>query len=326
MKGRTQKVLDLVTERYIRSAKPVPSSDVAALLRVSSATVRNEFSKLEEAGYLAQPHTSAGRVPTTRGFRRYARSFLPPQPLPAAQRALLSARLRGAHGEGLLQRVASVAAELSGYAVVVSLPAEDDLFTLEVHLSPLSDTHVLAVVVLQNGLVRQLALEITPAPSERDLRDAESSLRQLALPVREFPVALSDIARREAEGVARTFLALVEAWPQLQAPRFFSYGLRNLLTEPESADPSFVRLALERAERPTAVPATSGEPEQGDAVTLFFEESLALVSAPVGWGELQARLFLLGPVRMRYPESLMIARGVADTVAERFGSFEGAVN
>lgn len=93
MKGRTQKVLDLVTERYIRSAKPVPSSDVAALLRVSSATVRNEFSKLEEAGYLAQPHTSAGRVPTTRGFRRYARSFLPPQPLPAAQRALLSARL-----------------------------------------------------------------------------------------------------------------------------------------------------------------------------------------------------------------------------------------
>lgn len=319
MNGRTQRILDLVTERHITSAKPVPSSVVASFLQVSSATVRNEFSKLEEAGYLAQPHTSAGRVPTTRGFRRYARKFLPPQPLPAPQRALLSARLRGAHGEGLLQRVASVAAELSGYAVVVSLPADDELQTLQIHLSLLAGNRVLAVVVLQNGLIRQLALELSPPPNEDDLREAESSLRHLTLPVREMPVALSDIARREGETVARTFTALADAWPQLQAPRLFSQGLRNLLAEPESANPEFIRRAIERAESPTAALPEGAAEDDGESestVTLLFEESLALISAQVGWGELHAGLFLLGPVRMRYPETLMIARGVADTVAE----------
>ncbi len=305
MNPRTEQILELVAECHISSAKPVPSSVIAERLRVSSATVRNEFSVLEEAGYLVQPHTSAGRVPSTRGYRRYARKFLPPQTLPEAQRALLLQNFRGAHGEGLLERVAHITAELSGYAVVVTLPTDDEVQLLEVHLSALSSRRTLAVVVLENGLIRQLALELSPTPSEGDLLEAESSLRRLTLPVREVPQALSDIAGRAESDVARTYRALAEAWPQLRAPRVFSGGLKYLFSEPESADPDFVKRVLDKVEAPAAT---------AEALALVFEESLALVSAQLEFGSGRAGMLLLGPLRMRYPKTLMIARGVTETV------------
>lgn len=307
MNPRTEQILELVAERHIRSAKPVPSSVIAEQLRISSATVRNEFSALEEAGYLMQPHTSAGRIPSRRGYRRYARKFLPPRTLPEAQRTLLTQSLRGAHGEGLLERVALITADLSGYTVVVTLPTDDELQMLEIHLSALSSRRTLAVVVLENGLVRQLALELSPTPSDSDLLEVESSLRRLTLPVREVPQALSDIAARAHEDVARTYRALAEAWPQMRAPRVFSGGLKHLFSEPEAADPSFVKRVLERVETPETT---------AEALALVFEESLALISAQLELGGSRASLLLLGPLRMRYPETLMIARGVTETVAE----------
>ncbi len=305
--ARTEQVLALVAATHIASAKPVPSALVAQQLSVSSATIRNEFSLLEHEGYLLQPHTSAGRIPSTRGYRHYARRFLPPKALPKAQRVLLAQSLRGAHGDGLLERIASVTADLSGYAVVVTLSGDDAVQTLEIHLSHLSQSRILAVVVLQNGLVRQLVLELDPSPSERDLREAEASLRHLSLPLREMPRALSDIASRAESEVARTYHALAEAWPQLRAPRIFSHGLKHLFAEPESADPGFVRQVLERVESPV----TSAE-----TLALAFEEPLALISAQLPFGSAQAGLFLFGPLRMRYPETLMIARGVSETVAQ----------
>ena len=76
----------MVTESYIDTAHPVASSWIADRLDLSSATVRNEFGALEEAGYLQQPYTSAGRMPTATGFRMYALSCLPPKRLPAIRR------------------------------------------------------------------------------------------------------------------------------------------------------------------------------------------------------------------------------------------------
>ncbi len=319
MNERREHVLDLVTEGYIRSARPVPSSWIAGRLEVSSATVRNDFGALERDGYLTQPHTSAGRVPTALGYTRYARKFIPPRRLPALQRRLLSERLGGAHGDVLLQRVADVSAELSGYAVVVTLPADDALATLEIHLSALSDARMLAVVVLEHGLVRQVVVDLAPTPDGAALREAESSLRGLTLPVGEVPVALADIATRAGAEVARTLRALARAWPAVNPPRVFSRGLRNLLAEPESADPDFVRRAVERVEGPTLAAMPDALLSEADEISatlgLTLEPALALVSAPLALGSSRGGLLLLGPLRMRYPEVLMVARGVTEAVS-----------
>jgi len=308
---RRSQVLDLVAETYISSAKPVPSTPIAETLGVSSATVRNEFCALEHEGYLVQPHTSAGRIPTTRGFEAYARKFIPHSTMTGNQQQWVLEHIQGRHGDSLFQQIANVTAHLSGYAVVVSLPADDSLHALEIHLSALSSNRILAVVVLENGLTRQIVIELDPSPSKDTLRDAESSLRQLTLPVGELPTALNAIAKRVDQDLARTLVALASAWPQISPTRFFSQGLSNVLAEPESADPVFIRRVVEYVEQPALV-ASDAE------LHIMLDETVANVVSQLQLGSSLGTLVLLGPARMRYRDSLRVADGVTKTLAGRF--------
>ncbi len=317
MTSRSNYILDLVIENYIRLAHPVPSSLIAKQLKVSSATVRNEFILLEQLGYLIQPHTSAGRIPTALGYTRYAHKFIPPKRLPKVKRQLLEMRLQGTHGDNLLQQVAHVTAELSGYAVVVHLPADDKVRTLKIHFSKLPDARSLALVILETGLIRQLALNIHPSPAEEALRQAEDDIQGLTLPLNEMPKALKGVSKHTNVEVSRTLNALAEAWPKLSPPRFFSRGLSNLLDEPESTDPNFVRCALKYIEQPLSLSEESEgfSTEVSDGLKLELEDTLALISASLNFG---TSLILLGPMRMRYPETLTIAQGVMEIVSDSF--------
>lgn len=310
MNERRANILNMVAESYIRSAHPVASSFIAERLSVSSATVRNDFSALEDEGYLQQPHTSSGRIPTRLGFETYAKRYIPPERLPEPYRQMITERLHGVHGDTLFQRVADVTAELSGYAVVVTLPADDSLRTLEIHLSNLSNSRLLAVIVLENGLIRQLIVELEPTPDDAVLREAERSLRQLALPVALLPEGLADIARRTDESLTQTLLALADALERLNPPRVFSQGLRQVLSEPESNDPEFVRQLVERLENPDVCCA--------DALMVLLEEPLANIAASVPFGLAPASLIIVGPARMRYRESLTIAHGVTQYMLSQY--------
>lgn len=309
----------MVAESYINSAHPVPSSQIAQRLKVSSATVRNEFTALEEEGYLQQPHTSSGRIPTPLGFRVYTRALLPPDGLGPDEHSLVRQRLGGKHGDNLLESVAALAADLSGYAVVVCLPSDDSLHPLEIHLSAVSSRRVLAVVILENGLVRQLMVDLDPAPDDEVLTGAESSLRQLAVPLAEMPRAIADIAGREAHDLSRTLLALADAWPAMYPPRLFSGGLKQLLREPESRDPEFLRLVVEQVETPP-------EDELGDELELLLDEATARIRTRLDLGKAYASLMVVGPARMRYREALNVAHGIAGTLHPGNAAAEYAFN
>ncbi len=322
MLERHERILHLVADDYVRTAKPVPSSKVAAHLDVSSATVRNAFGALEDEGLLHQPHTSAGRIPTELGFRRYAHVFLPPQPLPAAALTALQRRLAGAQGESLLQQLAQVAAELSGYAVVVSLPADDRLLAMEIHLSALHARALMAVVVLENGLVRQLRVDLDPSPDDEVLDDAERQLRQLTLPLGEVPRALAVLAEHAEPEMARTLGALRQAWPSVVSTQVASAGLGGLLHEPEAADPGFMRLAVDLVERPAAGAAPMPAVEHAEAeheLQLSWQDGLVTVRAQWRSGGASGELRLVGPARLRYGSALQVAHGVTAAVG-RLGS------
>jgi heat-inducible transcriptional repressor len=310
MPARHDRILHLVAEGYVRTARPVPSSSVAALLDVSSATVRHAFGALEDEGLLQQPHTSAGRIPTSMGFRRYARDLLPPAPLSPAAHEALRLRFAANHGDGLLQELAQAAAELSGYAVVVSLPADDQLHALEIHLSLLHARALLAVVVLENGLVRQVRVDLDPSPDDGVLDGAERQLRQLTLPVSAVPTALAELARDADPELARTLLAIRAAWPAVSPPKTIVAGLAGVLQEPEAHDPAFVRLVVGRVERPWTDEGTDDDPQDGAALDLAWDEELALVRARWHAGMTRGRLTLVGPARLRYGPALQVVGGV----------------
>lgn len=309
MEQRRARVLQLVAEAYIDTAHPVPSGHVAERLEVSSATVRNDFGSLESEGLLQQPHTSAGRIPTPLGFRVYASRHLPPKPLPSSARRRLGLQLAGAAGDQFYALATRLAAELSGYAVLIRLPPDDDLRILELHLAMLSSQRLLVVVVLENGLVRQLSVDLDPVPDEEVIDDAERNLRQLALPVGEVPRALLAIASRESDELARTLRAVAAAWPTLQPPRLYSDGLSHLLSEPEGQDPGFVRLVVAHVEgagaAPSEPPAPAGGPPE---LHLDLDETLARVVGTFPFGRAVGALTLVGPARMRYPAALTVAQ------------------
>jgi heat-inducible transcriptional repressor len=313
---RRARILELVAEAYIETAHPVPSSAVADRLGLSGATVRNEFAALEQEGLLQQPHTSAGRLPTALGFRRYADAQLPPRPLSDDARRRLVGRLEGLHGSELLRALAALAAELSGYAVVLELPADGALRTLEVHLTPLSSRTLLAVAVFENGLTRELQIPLDPTPDGEVLDDAERLLRASARPLGEMPEALRAQARRAGEELGRTLAALADAWPSLHPAELVSHGLSLLLDEPESRDPAFLRRAAARLERGTRPWA----PAPARALALDIDEDVALIGAELAWRQSRGRLTLVGPARMRYRDAFTVAGGLCRTVAGAGGA------
>jgi heat-inducible transcriptional repressor len=302
----------MVAESYIATAHPVPSSKIAEALGVSGATVRSEFAALEEEGLLIQPHTSAGRLPTPEGFRRYADAHLPPAPLDAGAEARLRRDLDARHGSDLLRTLAALASELSGYAVVLELPADEGVRALEVHLTPISSRRLLAVAVLDNGLTRDLAIPLDPTPEGEVLDDAERLLREMALPVDAMPAALRERARDLGRELRRTLDALADAWPALHPAELVSHGLSLLLDEPESRDPSFVRRAAHWLERGSA----SEHRPQGP-LGLDFDEDVALIGADLAWRRGAGRLTLVGPARMRYARAFSVAHGIGRSLAAR---------
>lgn len=314
MNERHVRVLHMVAESYIETAHPVPSQHIAKQLDVSSATVRNDFGSLEDGGLLQQPHTSAGRIPTAHGFRIYAAAWLPPGRLPKRTRDTLRAGLAGAEGDDLFMAASRVASRLSGYAVVVRLAPDESLRIVEIHLSMLSSRRLLAVIVFENGLVRQLGVDIDPTPSDDVIDDAERNMRQLTLPIGKVPGALVALAGGTNSELSRTLRAVADAWPGLQVPRLFRNGLSRVLAEPEGHDPAFVRLVVEQVEDAVNLP---GDIQSEYSVAL--DDSVAKVSASFGFGSAKGLLTLIGPARMRYRDALAIAGELSHTLNDRAG-------
>lgn len=162
---RKAAILRAVVECHIRTAQPVSSSYVAQLgeLSVSPATVRNEMAVLEQEGYLFQPHSSAGRVPTDKGYRFFVDSLSGPAPLSADQAELVRMFFARTHGEleHTLAETSSLLSRLTDYAAVVVAPsAPEPGRTRSLQLVRLASRLVLVVAVLANGAIERRSLEL----------------------------------------------------------------------------------------------------------------------------------------------------------------------
>jgi heat-inducible transcriptional repressor len=168
---RKAAILRAVVEEYVETAQPVGSQAIARSsgLGVSSATVRNEMTVLEREGYLVQPHTSAGRVPTDRGYRFFVDHFTRQDALPAVQHRAVSDFFASAHQalEELLHETSGLLSRVSRHAAVVVGPQPSEAEVRSVQLVPLQPGVVLLVVVLSTGVVEKHVLQLDGAPDGR---------------------------------------------------------------------------------------------------------------------------------------------------------------
>jgi len=161
---RKAAILRAVVEEYIDTAQPVGSAHVvkSSGVRVSSATVRNDMATLEQEGYLRQPHTSAGRIPTEKGYRFFVDSLGEPATLRRADAVHVRSFFEQAHGEleQMLHDTSRLLGDLTSYAGVVVGPGQTEASIRSIQVVGLSSTSALVVVVLSSGTVEKHSLDL----------------------------------------------------------------------------------------------------------------------------------------------------------------------
>lgn len=221
--SRRMLVLRAVVEDYIRSQEPVGSSAVAHdhNLGVSSATIRNDMAALEDEGYLTQPHTSAGRVPTEKGYRYFVDRLATIAPLSEAQRRGINSFLSGSVSlEDTLQRAARLLAQITGQVAIVASPSLSKSTLRHVEIVPVSMTTLLAVVITDTGRVAQHLLDCGNMPTSEDLARfsarinagcASQTLAQAARTVRDMASEPQYRPLRQlAESLAKAFESMAD--------------------------------------------------------------------------------------------------------------------
>ena len=166
--SRRMLVLRAVVEDYIRSQEPVGSAALSKErdLGVSSATIRNDMAALEDEGYLIQPHTSAGRVPTEKGYRYFVDRLATVVPLSEAQRRGINSFLSGSVSlKDALQRSARLLSEITGQVAIVASPSLSKATLRHVELVPVAMSTLLAVVITDTGRVAQHGLTVSAMPT-----------------------------------------------------------------------------------------------------------------------------------------------------------------
>ena len=182
LNDRAQRLLKLLVESYIRDGQPVGSRTVSRDLglQLSAATIRNVMADLEELGFVHSPHTSAGRVPTNKGYRFFVDTLLKYQPLEDDKVAELQTRL-GEHAndpKALVSAASKLLSSVTRLAGVVTLPRQSHAAISQIEFMPLSDNRVLAITVVNQREVQNRILQLDRPYSTDELRRASNYLTQ----------------------------------------------------------------------------------------------------------------------------------------------------
>jgi heat-inducible transcriptional repressor len=328
---RKAAILEAVVTEYIGTAQPVGSHHVASAagINVSSATIRSEMVALEREGYLTQPHTSAGRIPTDKGYRFFVDQLAEPGVLGPAQRQKVSRFFEQVHGEmeEMLERTSGLLSELTSYASVVLPPSHDAAAVRSAQLVGLGPRLALLVVVLADGSVEKRSIDLGEDVPDEVLSAASVRLHAAA---HARPLgAVVATAPTGDQAVDRVIALAGSALGDLASEtheRVFVGGPSRLATAFDAADT--VRAVLATLEQQLVVVSLLRDVlERGLSVAIGAENgyeplsSCAVVVAPVSVeGHWAGAVGLLGPTRMNYPQALAAARVVGERLGERLGA------
>lgn len=322
-------VLRAIVEDYVATEEPVGSKALVERhgLGVSPATVRNDMAALEDEGYIAQPHTSAGRVPTDKGYRLFVDRLTTVKPMSAAERRAISTFLDGAVDlDDVVQRSVRLLSQLTRQVAVVQYPTLSRSTVRHVELVALAPNRLLAVLILSTGRVEQRLVELGADLPEDDLADLRTRVNRAATG-QVIADAVSRLREAVAEGDTVTGAVvdvLVESMLDHRSDaRIAVGGAANLARYGDSFD-SAVRPLLEALEEHVVLLKLLGEASTGGMVTVRigaegpYEQLASTSVVATGYGprdEALATLGIVGPTRMDYPGTMAAVRAVARYVS-----------
>ncbi|HVT65487.1 MAG TPA: heat-inducible transcriptional repressor HrcA [Mycobacteriales bacterium] len=333
IEDRKLDVLRAIVEDYVSTNEPVGSKSLVERhqLGVSPATIRNDMAALEDEGYITQPHTSAGRVPTDKGYRLFVDKLSTVKPLSAPERRAIEGFLGGAVGlDDVVNRTVRLLAQLTRQVAVVQYPSLSRSAVRHVELVGLSETRVMVVLITDSGRVEQRIVELPGVLREDDLSDlrtrfngriAGHALADAPMLLSDLPEAVEPDVRANVSAILATVLeTLVEHVDE----RVVMAGTANLARGTALDFPGSIHPVLEALEEHVVLLRLFGESGDRDVHVSIGGENpheglhtASIVSTGYGTeGTPFASLGIVGPTRMDYPGTMGAVRAVARYVGQ----------
>ena len=326
--ARRSKVLKALVEAYIRTGEPVSSQAVLdrSGIDVSSATVRNDLARLESYGFVEQPHTSSGRVPTRQGYRFYV-DHLSPSKLREATKDQIDDFFRDVHVQisEMLRDTSTLVSEITAYPAVVVGPGASVDIIQDVRLIPLGGTTVLVVAIAENGRVHQEYVDIE---ADVDAYTVETAERLLNAAFNGQPLDSPEadaLKRADLPAVVKRIISPVSA--RLQAARSND---REVYVGGSSQmadlwnDLSMVRRLLKLLDEEASLIDLMSD-ELGGTNVKFGSDAdtdtdfAVVTSAYETPSGAQGRVGVIGPMRMNYRRTIRIVEQVSEGLEDTFG-------
>ena len=335
---RRFEVLRAIVADFVATKEPIGSKTLVDRhnLGVSSATVRNDMAVLEAEGYITQPHTSSGRVPTEKGYREFVDRIDNVKPLSSSERrAILSFLESGVDLDDVLRRAVRLLAQLTRQVAIVQYPTLSTSSVRHLEVVALTPARLLLVVITDSGRVDQRIVELGDAIDEHELSKLREMLGQ-ALEGKPLTaaIAVSDLASHLnghgalADAVGRSATVLVETLVEHTEERLLLGGTANLTRNTADFGGS-LRSVLEALEEQVVVLRLLAAQQEAGKVTVRIgheteaEQMLgtSVVSTTYGSsGKVYGGMGVVGPTRMDYPGTIANVAAVALYIGEVLGT------
>lgn len=333
---RSRKILEAIVEDYIDSAEPVGSGTVSRRrhMGLSPATVRNVMADLEDLGYIVSPHTSAGRVPTDKGYRFYIDTLLRVRPLSVLERASLERHYRpqGLRLDDLLREAGKVLSTLSSYTGVVTAPRFCATVFRHIEFIPLSQGRLLVVFVSQSGLVQNKIIESDTHFSASELEQIGNYLNRTlhGLTIEQIRARIVEEMTQEKalydqlmhQALTLSGMALADE----VGTQLFIEGTAKILEQPEFSDIERMKRVFRAFEQKSQLVDLLDKSQRAEGVRIFIGsethfaemEGCSVVAASYSDGQgTIGTLGVIGPSRMPYSQVIPIV----DYTARLVGRF-----
>ena len=327
--NREKEVLRYIVENFIKYAMPVGSRAISKQtdLNLSSATIRNVMSDLEELDFLETPHTSAGRKPTDKGYRFYVDSLMNKDTLNKSEINFIKSQLEDSKtsivdNEDLFLETSRILGKISHQLAVVTQPFLSSGIFAKLELVNISSTKILVILNIQSGYVRTVMMEVDTEVS-RDKLDRLSGflnerLQGLTLKqIREsFEERVCDYKYEEPE-LIQMFINSIDKlyYDEEKGRKIFVSGTGDIITQPEFDDPKNFKSIIDLTEdKNLVVHIFQNSSKGGDEVTISIgsenqERKLrdySVVCTSYNFGEIKGNIGIIGPKRMNYKKMISL--------------------
>ncbi|ADC50719.1 heat-inducible transcription repressor [Alkalihalophilus pseudofirmus OF4] len=322
-------ILHAIVDDYIRSAEPVGSRSISKRedITFSPATIRNDMADLEELGFLEKPHSSAGRIPSQKGYRYYVDNMLMPHDLTEDEQAnirtIFSDRMQEI--EQVIQQSAKLLSNMTSYISIVLGPEMFEAKLRSLQIIPLAKGSAILILVTDTGHVENQTIQLPDTIEASDIERVVNILndRLMGVPLfklrQKLNTEVSKVMRAHVTNYEQILSSLEHSLTNDRSEKVFYSGKTNLLSQPEFRDVDKVRMLLNMLEEDQLMQQILRAPHQGIQVKIGQENNLeafdscSMITATYSiGGKHMGTIGILGPTRMEYRRVI----GVVDSVSK----------